>query len=429
MTFHVNFRKQISRRAVLRGLGVSMALPSLAAMEPAFAGSVEASKVPRRFVGLTVGLGLLPENLYPSQSGKDFAHSRYSAHLDDLRDQITLVSGSSHPGVSGGHRASASIFTANTMAPAGKGANTISLDQYMAKYLRNQTRLPSLVLSLQGNESSSYTENGAMIPAVDSPSAVFSQLFVEESATQKQLQVERLAQGRSIMDVVADDAKSLMKTLGPGDRDRMDSYFTSVRELETRLAQAQDGSEKPKPVVEMKKPVDIGNAADVMGRLKLMCDVVKLALQTDSTRFVTINIPGAEHKIPIQGVMEGYHTLSHHGKDEEKLEQLSLVEDALIMTWGNFIRELQGTAEDEGTVLDRSMILATSNLGNSSNHDTRNMPVLFAGGGFRHGQHLAFDQKNNVPLCNLYVSMLQRAGLEVDGFASSTGTLSGLEMG
>ena len=156
---------------------------------------------------------------------------------------------------------------------------------------------------------------------------------------------------------------------------------------------------------------------------------MKLALQTDSARFITLHIPGAGGVIPIEGVDEGYHNLSHHGRDEEKLAQLALVETALVNCWGDFLRELSRTEESSGSLLDNTSVLLTSNLGNASNHDNRNMPVLFAGGGFRHGQHLAFDQKNNYPLPNLYLSILHQLGLEVDQFATSTGEMNGLQVG
>ncbi len=422
-----NFQKRLSRRTVLRGAGASMALPWLTAMEPAFA-KLAVEKTPRRFVGITLGLGLVSENLYPKEAGTDWSTSRYMQHLKDLQPDLTLISGSSHPGVSGGHRASASILTANPLAPAGRASNSISLDQYMSKYLGNLTRFPSLTLSVQGNESSSYTESGAMIPALDSPSAVYSQLFIENTQKERELAAQRLQQGRSIMDVVAEDAKSLMKELAPSDKDRLDNYFTSVRDLEVRLAESQRWSDQPKPVVSEPRPVDIGNTADVIGRERLMFDVIRLALATDSSRFITLNLQGGGSVVPVQGVDQGYHGLSHHGMDDEKLAQLALVEEALLKTWGQFLRELKEIKEEQATLLDHSMIYMTSNLGNSSNHDTKNMPVLFAGGGFRHGQHLAFDRANNEPLCNLYVSMLQRLGLEEDRFASSTGTLRGLEM-
>ena len=159
-----------------------------------------------------------------------------------------------------------------------------------------------------------------------------------------------------------------------------------------------------------------------------MLDIVYLALQTDSTRFVTLHGVSGGQVPPIEGVSQGYHNLSHHGQDPEKIEQLSLVETAIITAWGDFLRKLRQSADGDSSLLDRTMVLLTSNLGNASSHDNKNMPVILAGGGFRHGQHLSFDSRQNYPLPNLYVSMLQRVGFETDKFASSTGTMKGLDL-
>jgi hypothetical protein len=229
------------------------------------------------------------------------------------------------------------------------------------------------------------------------------------------------------MDLVGEDAKSLSRELGGSDRDRLDAYFTSVRNLERRMAETEKWAKLPKPKVDAKRPVDIGNPSDLIARQKTMYEVMKLALQTDSTRFITFHTPGAGGVIPIEGVSEGYHSLSHHGRDEEKLAQLALVESAMLRQWGEFLRDLRESDEAESSLLNNTTVLMTSNLGNASNHDNRNMPVLVAGGGFRHGQHLAFDRKNNYPLPNLYVSILQQTGMEMDRFATSTGTMDGLE--
>ena len=159
-----------------------------------------------------------------------------------------------------------------------------------------------------------------------------------------------------------------------------------------------------------------------------MCSVLKLALETDSTRFVTYHLGGSGGVVPVTGVEEGYHSLSHHGMDEEKLDQLALVELEIMKAWGDFLRELKGVDDKGHSLLEQTSVLLTSNLGNASSHDNRNMPVVLAGGGFKHGQHLAFDRKNNYPLPNLFVSLLQRVGMETDRFASGTSTMTGLEM-
>lgn len=426
MTKRVAFQtgRQISRRMLLRGTGAAMALPWLSAMSKAFAGTAE--KAPRRFVAMTLGLGLHAENLNPQDAGKDYKPSLYLKQLQDLRDKFTVVSGSSLPGVSGGHRAEASLLTANPMSASAQSRNTVSLDQLLAKHLGDQTRFPSLVLGLSGSNSPSYTENGSMIPAIDSPARLFTRLFVNDSPADRAKQAQRAHEGQSIMDLVADDARSLSRKLGAGDRDRLDAYFTSVRDLEQRLVESEAWVNRPKPKVDVSRPLDIGNPNDFVGRQRLMSDMVRLALATDSSRFVTLHFGGSGGVVPLEGVHEGYHSLSHHGLDDEKLEQLALVESAIVGAWGDFLRSLAQSDDHGGNLLDHTAVLLTSNLGNASSHDNRNMPVLFGGGQFRHGQHLAFDRQKNYPLSNLYVSVLQHCGLEQARFATGAGTMTGL---
>ncbi|PQO43529.1 DUF1552 domain-containing protein [Blastopirellula marina] len=423
---HFSFGKKLSRRTMLRSAGVALSMPWLSAMNQAFAGS-DKPTAPRRFVAMTLGLGLHAENLNPSTAGRDYQPSPYLQSMNDIRDRYTVISGTSHPGVSGGHRAEASLLSATPMGSGVQSRTTISVDQLLAKHLGNQTRFPSLVLSSAGSNSPSYTENGSMIPAESSPARLFMQLFVTDSPAEQKKQIQRARQGQSIMDLVAEDAKALQRELGDSDRDRLDAYFTSVRELEKRMVDAEQWAHRPKPKVEVAKPIDISNPNDFIGRQRLMNDMIRLALSTDSTRFVSYHLGGSGGVVPIEGVDEGYHSLSHHGRDEEKLAQLALIEAEIVRAFGDFIRGLDKTEEDGETLLDRTSVLMTSNLGNASNHDNRNMPVLFAGGGFRHGQHLAFDQKKNYPLPNLYLSMLQKTGLEIDQFATSTGTMTGLD--
>lgn len=395
-------------------------------MSPAFA-SDDAAQPPKRFVAMTLGLGLHANNLNPVESGRKYAPSRYTKSIDDLREKFTVISGSSHPGVGGGHRAEASILTANPVGSSGRAKNSISIDQHLAKHLGGDTRFSSLVLSSSGNDSPAYTENGAMIPAMSSPSKLFDQLFVTDSRAEREKQAIRVREGRSIMDLVNEDAKRLQRELGTGDKERLDQYFDSVRDLEKRMAKSEVWAKQPKPKVDFKKPVDIGNNNDFIGRQKLMGEMIRLALETDSTRFIVYHLGGSGGAVPIPGVAEGYHSLSHHGLDQEKLEQLAIVETAIIAAWGEFLRGLQKVNDGGQSLLDQTSVLLTSNLGNASNHSNKNMPVMLAGGGFKHGQHLAFDQNRNYPLPNLFVSVMQKMGLEENKFATGTSTMTGLK--
>lgn len=403
---------------MLRGAGVTLSLPFLEAMRPALA-AADTAKQAKRFVGVSLSLGLHNPNLVPEGAGRDYKPSRYLTSLQDLREDFTVVSGSSHPGVTGGHTAEGSIFSACPNARGATSRNTISLDQLMAKHLGHETRFPSLVLNTNGQTSPSYTENGSMIPAENSAMRLFTRLFVNDSPDEQRRQAELIRQGRSVMDVVGAEAKSLQRELGAGDRDKLDAWFTSVRELEQRLAANESWTHKPKPKVSLTPPTRIPRDNEVAVE-RIFLDIVHMALATDSTRFITLHVTGNNVQ-GIEGVDESYHGLSHHGMDAEKLEQLAIVEQGVIDEWAGFLRRLKADQ-----MLDETLVLLTSNLGNASSHDNKNMPVLFAGGGFSHGQHLAFDQKDNYPLPNLYVSALQRLGLEQDRFATSTGTMRGL---
>jgi hypothetical protein len=403
---------------MLRGAGITLGLPLLEAMTPAFA-AVKETKQAKRFVGMSLALGLHNPNLVPEGSGREYKPSRYLAGIQDLREDFTVVSGSSHPGVTGGHTAEGSIFSACPNARGSTTRNTISLDQLMSKHLGHETRFPSLVLNTNSQTSPSYTENGTMIPAENSAMKLFTRLFVNDTPAEQERQAELIRQGRSVMDVVGAEAKSLQRELGAGDRDKLDSWFTSVRELEQRLAANEAWTHKPKPKVKLAPPTKIPRDNEVEVD-RIFLDIVHMALATDSTRFITLHVTGNNVQ-GIEGVDESYHTLSHHGMDADKLEQLARVEQGVIHTWAAFLRKLK-----TDKLLDDTMVLLTSNLGNASSHDNKNMPVLFAGGGFKHGQHLAFDQKDNYPLPNLYLSMLHRLGMQDEAFATSTGEMSGL---
>lgn len=418
---------KIERRRFLRNTGVALVLPLLDRFLGRGSAGEKPSAVPRRMVCICTPLGLHPADFFPDQTGKDYALSRYLEMLKDYRDDFTVISGLSHAGMSPGfaHQASVSFLTGVPGAGRPGFRNSISLDQYAASVIGSQTRFPSLALSGEGS-GLSWTRTGALVPAATSPSRVFADLFLEGHADEVRSQVRRLEDGRSILDDVRDQAKSLRSDLGSDDQDKLDEYLTSVRELEQRLVKDEEWARKPKPKVEIEPPVDIPNAADLIGRTRLLFELTHLALQTDSTRLITIMLAGSTYAPPIPGVTLGHHDLSHHGKDPGKLEQLRIVETETMKTLRDLLARLSQSREGDERLLDRTTVFLGSNLGDGSSHSVKNLPVLLAGGGFRHGQHLAFDPSNPPPLCNLYVSMLQRLGIETDRFSTSTGTLTGL---
>jgi hypothetical protein len=265
------------------------------------------------------------------------------------------------------------------------------------------------------------------VPVESWPSSVFAKLFIEGRPDEVAEQKRRLQNGRSILDAVREQARDARSVASGRDRDKLDEYFTSVRELEQRLAQSEEWAKKPKPKVDAKPPQDVTNPTDLIAKTRVWFDLIHLALQTDSTRLVTLQLLGTSGVPPVPGVSLGHHDLSHHGKDPNKIEQLKKLETEKMKTLRDFLKKLKDCREDGGALLDRTMVFFSSNLGDASTHGVKNMPVLLAGGGLKHGRHLSFDPNNNQPLCNLYVSMLQRLRLEVSKFGSSTGPLTGLE--
>lgn len=418
---------KLQRRHFLRAAGVSLALPCLDAFSPARAADAERPR--RRMVCICTPLGLHPDNFIPAAAGRDYTLTPYLESLQEFRDDFTVISGLSHAGVTSGfaHQATASFLTGVPGAGRPGFRNGISLDQYAADHIGDQTRFRSLILSGEGL-GLSWTRTGAQIPADNSPSTVFARLFLAGRGEEVQAQIRRLKDNQSILDDVRQQASALRSELGSDDRDKLDEYLTSVRQLEQRLVKNEAWSKTPKPKVDVDPPVDIPNQADLVGRTRLLFDLAHLAIQTDSTRLITIMLSGSTYAPPIPGVTLGHHDLSHHGKDPGKLAQLKIVELETMKTLRDLLARLKQSPEAGGSLLDRTTVFLGSNLGNGSSHSVKNLPVLLAGGGFKHGQHLAFDQDDHPPLCNLFVSMLQRIGIETDTFSSGTGTLTGLEM-
>jgi hypothetical protein len=258
---------------------------------------------------------------------------------------------------------------------------------------------------------------------------LFATLFVDGTAAELANQMQELRRGRSILDAIQDDASRLERSLGNRDREKLDEYFASIRDLEIRIGQSEEWAEKPKPPVDYDQPQDVADKQDIVAKQRLMYDMMTLSIQTDSTRVITLSL-GGMNAVPsnIPGVKTDWHNLSHHGKDEDKIEELRLIEEAEFKEFNRFLGQLAALDEDGQSLLDQTAVLFGSNLGNASSHDWHNLPIILAGGGYRHGAYVAHDEKNNTPLANLFVSLLQRMGVETDSFGSSTAAgVRGLE--
>jgi hypothetical protein len=407
----------LHRRTFLRGAGVSLALPFLDAMRPAF-GAAAAAAPPRRMLCIQTNMGILPQYFFPEKAGRDYQLTPYLQKLAAVRDEFTVFSGTSLPGVDGGHAAEKCFITGTPHPIRGGFRNGISLDQYVGERIGNQTRFPALVMasSFEG-QSMSFTRTGAKIPAENSPHKLFQQLFAAGKPEEVETVIQSMKRGQSLLDFVGGQSRRLTGALSSGDRQRMDEYSTAVRDLEQRLATAETWERKPKPAVAAKPPTDNLDQKAFADRMRLFFDVIKLALETDSTRSISFFVD----TYPIHGI-------THHGNRPDLLAELKAYEESQFVALGSFLESLAATKEEGQSLLDSTMVLFGTCMGSANSHSNVNLPVLLAGGGFKHGQHLAFDKNNNYPLSNIFVSMLQRLGIETDEFSTGKGTFRGLEM-
>ena len=415
-------QSQLSRRHFLRGTGTIISLPLLGAMSGSSCRAEDRlTKVPRT-VTICAGLGFHAPFLFPEKEGRDYTPSPYLKLLQNHREQFTVFSGLSHPNQNGnnGHASSMTWLTSAQRPGLAGFKNTISLDQVIANHLGGQTRMPYLCLA-HGGGSLSWTANGINIPAQSSPSKLFRRLFVDGKEHEIKEQLRELKRGRSVLDTVLGEAKKLDRKLGPKDKQKLDEYFSAIRDLETRIHQNENWTTRPKPKVDYQEPKDVADKKDVIAKQRLMYDMMVLALQTDSTRVITL-MQGGLNLVPtnIPGVKTDWHNLSHHGKDDAKIEELKLIEEAEFSEFSRFLTKLKSVGEGDGNLLDNTAVLFGSNLGNASAHDWRNLPIILAGGRYKHGSYVAHDEKDNTPLANLFVSLAQRMGVETDRFGSST---------
>ena len=433
----------LPRRLVLKSAGIAIGLPLLDSMVGSRASGADRPVPTRRMVCIGVPFGFDPTAFVPVSAGRDYTLPAHLEHLVAYRDDFTVISGLSHPNTGGGgHKAEAVMLTGAPYPDYSHNLrNTISVDQAFAARWFGETRYESLVLTTQG-PSLSVTANGVSIPAVSQPSAVFKKLFLAATPAEMDAELHRIDEGRSMLDFVGDRARSLERRVGGDDRRRLDEYFESVRSVERQLRMAREWVKRPKPDAIGAEPRDIGDNQQQRAKFQLMIDMIHLALVTDSTRAVSIMTFGM------------HHDLSHHGKEPKKLAACRQVEVELIQAFGGLLGKLKSATEAGSTLLDSTMVVMTSNLRDGNTHWTHNLPVILAGGGFRHGQHLAFNRpfldevkqelaaapgtgagaekktplmgKDQQPLCNLFTSMLRQGGVEVDRFSSATGPLEGL---
>jgi hypothetical protein len=317
---------RISRRQLLQTGSVCITLPWLESL----AAAAEAGP-PQRMVCICTDFGLYGPAFFPQQAGKDYEPSEYLAILGDLRDRFTVFSGISHPEVGGDHSSVSCFLTGAKHIGKAGFRNSVSLDYRAAQQVGAATRLPLLNLGTANGSPLTHTPNGAGVPAIDRPSAVFTKLFLAGKKGDVEREIQRLRHGRSVLDRMADRFGALRNTVSAADRRQIDDYAEAVRALEKQLLADEEWSQRPKPTVDVESPNEaypspFADAQDLVGRARVMLDLARLALKTDSTRVVSLFIRGAEGKPPIEGLSEAHHRLTHHGQNPVIIEQLKIVE-------------------------------------------------------------------------------------------------------
>jgi hypothetical protein len=379
---------------------------------------------------------VLPKPFFPATAGRDYTLSPYLTTLAPFRHDFTVFSGLSHPAVEGGH-STENCFLTGARGPTKSGfRNAISLDQFAAERLGQATRFPTLNLGVnidKANRSLSWTRDGVLLPAEDSAPALDRRLFLQGAPAEVERQLHRLAERGSILDLLLDDTRHYARALGRDDRARLEQYLTSVRELEQRLHRAAEWEQRPKPPAAGPAPADLEDCKLFFEKFDLMLSMARLALESDSTRIVTLMARCLRHPVfhlhPGQDTTDGYHDLSHHGQVRRKVPPTRRCRppaDGLTAEALREPRQHPGMATSACSI--RTMVLYGSNMGDANTHDNTNFPILLAGSAFRHGQHLAFRSRQQHPAREPFRhDAPAQLGVEADAFSSSTGPLPALK--
>ncbi len=412
----------ISRRQVLKGAGVCIALPWLESARLARGAETrqtDSDKPSMRMVLSWYGLGFHTPNLFPKQTGSEYEPSRYLKHFDGLRQDVTVISRLHQEERRGGHGVKSYAWRG---IPEGNYLE--SLDLFAGRQIGKESRFPNLCIGQGGGGGvQSYVANGVPVSPYKSASQIFAALFVDDTGAAKVEAMTRIRQGYSILDNLREQARAQKRQLNSADTRKMDQYLEAIRQSEIDLKRQEEWAAIPKPNVQSPPPKDINDKSLFIGQARQLYDMIYLALVSDSTRVVGSIMPNY-NVVPqgIKGVDGDHHVLTHHGMVEEKIRQLSLIEDEEMKVIAAFLRKLKDTPEGDGTMLDHTMVCIGSESNDLSRHAAEEVPIILAGGSFRHGQFL----KKEVFVQNLYLTMLHKLGIEVNTWANSTGTLSEL---
>jgi hypothetical protein len=456
-------RFPLSRRTVLRGLGSALALPFLDAMTGGDAiasaaatvgkglvGGAAASATPKRVAWFFIPNGVNMPNWTPTKVGAGFELPPTLAPLKAVQNYLTVFSGLTQDNGRpkgdgpGDHARSAASYLTGAHPYKTAGSNIklgISVDQAIAQKVGLTTRFPSLELGLDRGGKAGNCDSGYACAYVDNiswrsetmpmpkemnPASLFDRMFGTGDKETLATREKRLKYRKSILDFVADDTKRLELQLGKNDQQKLDEYQTSIREIEQRIERARlDEKNIPKP--DMARPD--GVPADMAEHMKLMCDLLWLAWRTDMTRVATVMIArdGSNRSYPWLGVKEGHHSVSHHGRDQAKIDAIKKIDLFHMQLFANFVERLKNTPEGSGNMLDNTLIMMGSGISDGDRHNHDDLPIITVGKGggtVAPGRHLKYER--NTPLCNLFLSMMDGMGVKETRFGDSTGKLPGL---
>lgn len=420
------------RRFLLKSVGATLALPGLPSLmanslggNTAIQATTGAGVGARRFVAVGNLLGFQRKSLFPETFGKGYEETTLLKPLMENRKNMTLYRGLDH-GLKGGHFAVHSFLSGvlNSEAQSRPDGN-VTLDQFIADEVGTETRFPSLTVGSEGGIHGgcqiAWTRSGVRVPPITGPAELFEKLFIDIPQDQKARRKDENRLQGSILDAMLEDANYLSKKVNREDKGKLDEYFTSIRDVEKRLEMRKQWADQPKPHAPFEKPADHNLVED----LPMLYELIALALATDSTRVATLEI-GGDFLPQNLGIKKSYHGLSHHGNDEEAIRDLIALEEYQILHFNKFVTRLAGIADGDKTLLDSTAVLFGSGMGDANTHKNSDLPIILAGGGYRHGEFKKVEDQGmkKVPLCNLYLDIAQKMGLEVEEFGTSTGTFS-----
>ena len=406
----------VNRRTILKGLGGALTLPLLdlhaAASNPA----------PTRFLVVGNPFGAHPENFFPQDFGKDFTLSPTLKSLEWLKNRLTIISHTDHNMVSGHGREIAFLSGVLPTDAQAFPEKNMSIDQLFARHVGSQVRYPSVGASLEGGISMSWMANGVIRRPIDDPQKLFDHLFLNLTDKEKANRRKMLSRNGSILDTVDGQFDGLLNNSSRFDRERIDQFQTSVRELEGTLAKRGTWLDRDKPSYDISEHFE--GEVTVHDRFDAIFDMIAYAFETDLTRVASIEFPSSTKYTEVDGVNRSYHGCTHNGKQENVTAELVAIESFQVERLSRCLRKLDSIKEPnaEGSMLDHTIVLFGSGMGYGGTHSNRNLPIMVAGGGFKHLGHVDAQDASgrSMPLCNLYVTLMQRFGIERDKFNTST---------